>query len=35
MKYDVRWGRRAEQMLAAVWLAAPIARQVIERLLHG
>jgi hypothetical protein len=22
MKYDVRWGPRAEQMLAAVWVAA-------------
>jgi hypothetical protein len=22
MKYDVRWGLRAEQMLAAVWLGA-------------
>lgn len=23
MKYEVRWGPRAEQLLAAVWLAVP------------
>lgn len=30
MRYDVRWGLRAEQLLAAVWLAAAD-RQAVTR----
>ncbi|CAN5197739.1 hypothetical protein BH10PLA2_BH10PLA2_23800 [soil metagenome] len=30
MRYDVRWGPRAEQMLAAIWLAADD-RQAVTR----